>query len=58
MINNMFKDMRTDRVNRIDVNFDLSDKKWDNLIGRAGHLEFIENVLFIKMIVMIDEFFN
>lgn len=57
MINNIFKDMKTDRVTRIDVNFDVENKKWDNMIGRAGHMEFIENEIFIRMIVMLDEFF-
>ncbi|CAK82493.1 unnamed protein product (macronuclear) [Paramecium tetraurelia] len=46
------------RIDRFDIDFLITKKKLDKLIGRAAHIEFIDNLLFVKMFVyLFDEFF-
>lgn len=63
MIYNLMKDLGTDRIHRIDVNFKIVDKyiyssiiihttrQLETFIGRAGHIEFLENLALIKMFI-------
>ena len=41
-----------ERIHRIDVDFCLPRDNFDNWIGRAGHIEFLENHCFIRSLVL------
>lgn len=48
-----------DRIHRIDVDFSLPSANFDNFIGRAGHIEFLENHIFMKTLLYLHpEFFE
>jgi hypothetical protein len=48
-----------ERIHRIDVDFYLPSANFDNLIGRAGHIEFLENHIFMKTLSYLHpEFFE
>ena len=48
-----------DKIHRIDVDFNLQDNSFDNWIGRAGHIEFLENHMFINTLMHLHpEFFE
>ncbi|CAD8091283.1 unnamed protein product [Paramecium sonneborni] len=47
------------KIVRYDINFLLNKKKLDQFIGRAAHIEFIDNLAFVKMFVYLqDEYFH
>ncbi|OMJ71010.1 hypothetical protein SteCoe_30882 [Stentor coeruleus] len=48
-----------ERIHRIDVDFNLPTNNFDNWIGRAGHIEFLENHIFMKTLAYLHpEFFE
>jgi hypothetical protein len=48
-----------ERIHRIDVDFVLPSNNFDNWIGRAGHIEFLENHTFIRTLAYLHpEFFD
>ena len=49
MVDNILQDIKTNKVNRIDVNFKILDKSIDNVIGRAAHIQFLESDQLSKM---------
>ena len=47
------------KLNRIDLDFHIKDTNIDSLIGRAGHVEFLDNKLFMKYLLYLHpEFFQ
>lgn len=42
-----------ERIHRIDVDFNLPGNNFDNWIGRAGHIEFLENHTFINTLIFL-----
>lgn len=55
MVDNLLSSLRTNKINRIDVNFVLHEKTLDNIIGRTAHIQFLESNSFIKMLVNCTE---
>mmetsp|Transcript_54623 Transcript_54623/g.130346 ORF Transcript_54623/g.130346 Transcript_54623/m.130346 type:complete len:708 (-) Transcript_54623:52-2175(-) len=49
MVERLLKPMRPERILRLDVNFDISGNDFDTFIGRAAHIQFIENHEFMRM---------
>jgi pimeloyl-ACP methyl ester carboxylesterase len=48
-----------ERIHRIDVDFYLPSNNFDNWIGRAGHIEFLENHAFMNTLIFLHpEFFE
>lgn len=47
------------KINRIDLDFRIKDTNFDSIIGRAGHVEFLENRLFMRYLLYLHpEFFQ
>jgi hypothetical protein len=47
------------KLNRIDLDFYIKDRNIDSFIGRAGHVEFLDNRLFMKYLLYLHpEFFQ
>ncbi|CAD8063859.1 unnamed protein product [Paramecium primaurelia] len=47
------------KIDRFDINFQITKKKLDKFIGRAAHIEFIDNLTLVKMFVYLyDEYFH
>lgn len=47
------------KLNRIDLDFYIRDTNIDSLIGRAGHVEFLDNKMFMKYLLYLHpEFFQ
>lgn len=51
MVESLLKDVDPTRVIKVDVNFHLPQKNLDTFIGRAAHIQVIENHFFIKILV-------
>jgi len=51
MVNNVWDPVRPERVMRLKFNFYFAEKGFDNMIGRAAHIQFLENQAFMKMII-------
>ncbi|KAJ1606597.1 hypothetical protein OJ253_2685 [Cryptosporidium canis] len=51
MVESLFKNVDPARVVKVDVNFHLPQKNLDTFIGRAAHIQVIENHFFIKILV-------
>jgi hypothetical protein len=51
MARNLIEKLKVNRLVRVDVNFKIPKKNLDSFIGRAAHIEFIENALVIKMLM-------
>ena len=73
MSQNILKKLKTDRVHRLDVNFNINSKFFfyslfylyvlfrnlDSLIGRTAHIQFLECQALFRMIVYtFDSFFR
>ena len=43
MIENIFRNISTDRIHRIEGVFVINKSKFDSWIGRAAHMELVEN---------------
>lgn len=43
MVESLLSNLKTDRVHRLDVNFEIPEKNIDSMIGRAAHIQFLEN---------------
>lgn len=43
MADNIFKELKTRVIHRVDVNFDIGKKNIDSIIGRAAHIKFFES---------------
>ena len=52
MARNLLKKLDGKELLRIDVSLEISGKTVDNLIGRTAHIQMIENVELIKMLVL------
>ncbi|CAD8175370.1 unnamed protein product [Paramecium octaurelia] len=47
------------KIDRFDINFLITKKKLDKFIGRAAHIEFIDNLILVKMFAYLyDEYFH
>ena len=47
------------KLNRIDLDFRIKDTNLDSIIGRTGHVEFLENKLFMRYLLYLHpEFFQ
>ncbi|CAK76569.1 unnamed protein product (macronuclear) [Paramecium tetraurelia] len=47
------------KIDRFDINFLITKKKLDKFIGRAAHIEFIDNLILVKMFIYLyDEYFH
>ncbi|KAH7647127.1 ZW18 protein [Cryptosporidium bovis] len=51
MVESMLKHIDPSKLTRIDVNFYLPQKNLDTFIGRAAHIQVIENHFFVKILV-------
>ena len=75
MAENLLANLRADKIHRIDVNFEIPQKYLDiyilvyiymyiirtfeNMIGRAAHIQFLESQPLMRMLVhCFDKFFN
>lgn len=59
MVDNLLRNLKTDSIYRIDVNFKITDKTIDNAIGRAAHIRFLESDPLTKMfITCLEDFFK
>lgn len=60
MIDNILGQLQTDRIERLDVNYEIVGKyhsydqhnrNFDNMIGRAAHIAFLDNQALVKLII-------
>ena len=51
MANNILSRIRANKIYRIDVNFNITKKGIDSMIGRAAHIQMLENRVLINMIL-------
>ncbi|KAL4470949.1 hypothetical protein ABPG72_013536 [Tetrahymena utriculariae] len=51
MLKEIFSRVTLDRIHRVDVSFEIPGKVLDNFIGRAAHIQFLENEALMKMIL-------
>jgi hypothetical protein len=51
MANNILSRINTDRLLRIDVNFMFHKKIFDRVIGRAAHIQMLDNTVLLNMIL-------
>jgi hypothetical protein len=59
MATNLLSSLNTDTLYRLDINFRIPEKSIDTLIGRAAHIQFLENQIVMKMLILrYPEFFN
>lgn len=57
MIDKLLKNRK--HIDRIDIALNVASKSIDKMIGRAAHIELIENPYLIKMIIYsFDEYFH
>jgi len=50
MASNILSVLSTDKLYRIDVNFNLKERSLDKFIGRAAHLQFLDNQVLLKIL--------
>ena len=50
MVYNILSKVNKESVRRIDVNFVIPDKNLDSFIGRTAHIQFLENIPFMKIL--------
>lgn len=59
MANNILDKLNNECLYRVDVNFMITENTLDTFIGRAAHIQFLENEPFMKMLIMrFQEFFS
>ena len=51
MAKSLLEGVSRSALHRVDVNFKIQEKNIDTFIGRAAHIEFLENHSLIKTIV-------
>ncbi|CAG9316223.1 unnamed protein product [Blepharisma stoltei] len=51
MASNLLSLMSVDTLYRLDINFKIAEKSLDSFIGRAAHIQFLENQTLMKMII-------
>ena len=51
MTRNLLGSMNVENLYRLDINFRIPEKSLDTLIGRAAHIQFLENQTLMKMII-------
>lgn len=51
MARNLLSGMNVEALCRLDINFRMPEKSLDTLIGRAAHIQFLENQTLMKMII-------
>ncbi|KAF7456292.1 putative serine esterase [Cryptosporidium felis] len=51
MVENMLKHVNPSKITRVNVDFYLPQRNLDTFIGRAAHIQVIENQLFMKILV-------
>lgn len=51
MTRNLLAGMNVEALYRLDINFRMPEKSLDTLIGRAAHIQFLENQTLMKMII-------
>jgi hypothetical protein len=47
---NILSKLTKDSVRRVDVNFYIAEKNIDSFIGRTAHIQFLENIQFMKIL--------
>jgi len=58
MAKNLLKNIPLNMIYRLDVNFKIQEKNLDSFIGRAAHIQFLENQPLMRIIVSrYSEFF-
>eukprot|EP01016_Furgasonia_blochmanni_P032969 TRINITY_DN3411_c0_g2_i1.p1 TRINITY_DN3411_c0_g2~~TRINITY_DN3411_c0_g2_i1.p1 ORF type:complete len:778 (-),score=192.07 TRINITY_DN3411_c0_g2_i1:19-2352(-) len=57
MVTSLLGSITANTLHRIDVNFKITEKSLDSLIGRAAHIQFLENQALIKMLIYKYEHF-
>jgi hypothetical protein len=50
MAYNILSKLSKDSVKRVDVNFVIPEKNLDSFIGRTAHIQFLENLHFMKIL--------
>lgn len=59
MATNLLNKLEIECLYRVDVNFMISNKNIDTFIGRAAHIQFLENKFFMNMLIFrFKEFFD
>ncbi|PHJ23597.1 serine esterase protein [Cystoisospora suis] len=48
---NLLSKVNPEKVIRLNVNFKISEKNFDSFIGRAAHILFLENQIFLRMLL-------
>ena len=51
MANSLLSGISAECLYRLDINFRISEKSLDSFIGRAAHIQFLENQTLMKMII-------
>jgi Putative serine esterase (DUF676)/Protein FAM135 len=51
MTRNLLSGINVEALYRVDINFRIPEKNLDTLIGRAAHIQFLENQALMKMII-------
>eukprot|EP00918_Siedleckia_nematoides_P075156 GHVU01164411.1.p1 GENE.GHVU01164411.1~~GHVU01164411.1.p1 ORF type:complete len:201 (+),score=34.24 GHVU01164411.1:24-626(+) len=51
MAHNILGKVKKERLFRIDVDFKIPDRNLDTMIGRAAHIQFLESITLISMLV-------
>lgn len=51
MASNLLSSVSVDTLYRLDINFRIAEKSLDSFIGRAAHIQFLENQTLMKMII-------
>ena len=50
MAYNLLSKITKDSIKRVDVNFVIQENNLDSFIGRTAHIQFLENVNFMKIL--------
>ena len=59
MARNIVSQLSTAVLYRININFNIKEKTMDSLIGRAAHIQFLDNSTYMHMLVSrYPEFFS
>jgi len=51
MAKNILREVKAENVFRLDVNFKIRESNFDSFIGRTAHIQVIECVPFIEMLI-------
>lgn len=58
MVDNIFSKIKIPRIHRVSITFNMATKNFDTFLGRAAHIQYLENEILIKILVnRFEEFF-